>query len=138
MVSSVVERVGGADVHLDFFRRALADEQVVGPLHVVDDGEVELVAGDADGLGKHDAVEGNDGDLGGAAADVDDHVGGGFVDREADADRGGHGLGDGDDLAGAGVGGGLLDGALFDLGDAGGDGDDDAGRAEGTVGAPCG
>jgi len=71
------------------------------------------------------------GDLGGAAADVDDHVGGGFVDRETDADRGGHGLGNGDDVAGAGVEGGVFDGAFLDLRDAGRDGDDDAGRVRG-------
>ena len=37
-------------------------------------GVVELVAGDADRLGGDDAAERDDGDLGGAAADVDDHV----------------------------------------------------------------
>src|SRR5690606_35306147 len=71
---------------------------------------------------------------GGAAADVHDHVGGGFVDGQAHADGGGHGFGDHVHVAGAGVGGGVLDGAALDLGDAGGDGDDDAGGdAQGVV-----
>ncbi len=115
-----LERVGGADGHLDLFRRALADQQVVGALHVVDDGEVDLVARHADGFRKDDAVERNDGDLGRAAADVDDHVGRGFVDGETDAERGGERFGDGVHLARAGVGGGLHHGALLDLGDAAG------------------
>ena len=125
----LVEGISGAHAHFDFFSGALTDEKIVGPLHVVHHGGVELVAGHADGFRKHDAVERNDGDLGGAAADVHDHIGGRFVDRETDADGGGHGLGDRDDVAGTGVEGGVLDGALFHLGDAGGNRDDDAGRS---------
>src|SRR5258708_7940857 len=123
-----LERVGGADGDLDLLRRALADEEVVGPLHVIDDGEVDLVARDADGLGKHDAVQRNDGDLRGAAADMIVDIGGGLGPPQAAAAGGGHGLEDGDDLAGAGVRGGFLHGALLDLGDAARNGDDDAGR----------
>ena len=43
------------------------------------------------------------GDLGGAAADVDDHVAGGLVDRQPGADRGGHRLLDDVDPARAGL-----------------------------------
>jgi len=46
----LVERVGGTDAHLDFLGRALADEEIVGALHVTDDGVVELIAGHADGF----------------------------------------------------------------------------------------
>ena len=85
-----------------------------------------------------DAAEGDDGDLGGAAADVDDHAADRLVDRQAGADRGGHRLLDGVGLARAGGEGGVLGGALLDLGDAGGDADDDArvrasGRCEWTL-----
>ena len=129
-----VERVRGAELHFNLFSGALTDEEIVGALHVVDHGGIELVACDAHGLRKDHAGEGNDGDLGGAAADVDDHVGGRFFDREADSDGGGHGLGDGDHIACAGMERGVFHGAFFDLGDAGGDGDDDAGvYAEGAV-----
>jgi hypothetical protein len=72
-------------------------------------------------------TERDDGDLGRAAADVDDHVPGRLGDREPGADRGGHRLLDQEDLARAGGLGGLLDGALLDLGDAEGHADDDAG-----------
>ena len=130
----LLERIGGADLHLDLLGSALADEEIVGPLHVIDDRGVELVTRHADGFGEHDAGEGDDGDLSGAAADVDDHVGGGFIDRQADADRGGHGFLDGEHLAGTRVRGRFLHGALLNLGDARGDGDDDARRhAEGVA-----
>src|SRR5690606_28739496 len=62
--------------------------------------------------------------------DVDDHAGGRFDDGEPRADAGGHGLLDEEDLAGAGTLGGVEHGALLDGGDAGGDGDDDAGAVE--------
>src|SRR3712207_9455941 len=65
--------VGRADLELDLLRRLLADEQLVLALGVVDDRLVELVAADADGLRDDDATERDDRDLGGAAADVDDH-----------------------------------------------------------------
>ena len=77
-------------------------EQVVLALDVLDDGLVHLVAADAHGLRKDDAGERDDGDLGGAAADVDDHVAGRLGDRQARADGRGHGLFDQVDLAGAG------------------------------------
>src|SRR5262249_57958235 len=73
-----------------------------------------------------DAAEGDDGDLGGAAADVDDHIADRFVDRQTGADHGGDRLLDGVGLAGAGREGGVFHRAFFDLGDAGGDADDDA------------
>ena len=93
---------------------------------VGDDLLVHLVAGGADRVALDDAAEGDDGDLGRAAADVDDHAAGRLHDRQAGADRCRHRLFDQVGLAGAGVEGGVVDGALLDLGDAAGDADDDA------------
>ena len=53
---------------------SLADEQVVGLLDVLNDRLVHLVARDAHRLAVDDAGERDDGDVGGAAADVHDHV----------------------------------------------------------------
>ena len=89
-------------------------------------GLVELVAADADGLADDDAAERDDGDLAGAAADVDDHAAGRLGHRQAGADGGRHGLLDERRPARAGRVGGLFDGALLDAGDAAGHADDDA------------
>ena len=65
-----------------------------------------------------DAAERDHRDLGGAAADVDDHVAGGLVHREPGADRGGHRLFDHEHrLAGAGELGGFLHRASLDARD---------------------
>ncbi len=119
MVIWLVERVGGAELHLDLLGGALADEQVVLALEVGDDRLVHLVAGHADGAGVDDAGERDDGDVGGAAADVDDHVAAGLGDGEAGADGGDHRLLDEMDLGGFGAVGRVHDGALFHLGDLG-------------------
>ncbi len=118
--------VGGADLDLDVLGGAFADHEIVGAAHVIDDALVEFIAGDADAAAKNDAAERDDGDLGGAAADVDDHVAGRFLHGQADADRRGHRFLHEIDVARAGVDGRILDRALFDFGDAGGHGDDDA------------
>ena len=90
------------------------------------DGFVHLVSGYADGAGVHDAAHGDDGDVGGAAADVHDHVAGGLFDGQARADGGGHGLFDEEDFAGARAIRGILHGALFHRRDFAGNADDDA------------
>ena len=120
------QRVRGADLELDLLGRLLADEELVVLLDVVDDRLVHLVAADAQRLRDDDPAERDDGDLGRAAADVDDHVPGRLGDGEAGADRGGHRLLDEVGLARAGGERRLLDGALLDAGDAGRDADDDA------------
>ena len=51
----LVGRVGGADLDLDAFRSALADQQVVLALDVVEDRVVHLVAADAHAVGVDDA-----------------------------------------------------------------------------------
>ena len=85
-----------------------------------------------------DAAERDDGDLGRAAADVDDHVPGRLGDGQAGADRGRHRLLDQVGLARAGRERRLLDRALLDAGDARRDADDDARVREAVAGAPSG
>ena len=123
--SSCGQRVGRADLELDLLGRLAADEQLVLPLDVTDDRLVQLVAGDAQGLGDDDATQRDDGHLAGAAADVDDHVAGGFGYRQAGADRRRHGLFDHLRPARPGRVGGLFDGPFLDTGDPGGHADHD-------------
>ena len=91
-----------------------------------EDGLVELVTGNTDGLRDDDAAHSDNSDLGGTATDVDDHGAGGFLDGQVGADSGGHGLFDQIGLAGAGLDRGLKDGTLLDRRDTGGDADDNA------------
>ena len=118
--------VGGADLELDLLGRLLPDQELVLLLDVVDDRLVHLVAADAERLRDDDAAERDHGDLGGAAADVDDHVPGRLGDGQPGADRGGHRLLDQVGVAGARGERRLLDRALLDAGHAGGHAHDDA------------
>jgi hypothetical protein len=121
------ERKRGADLDLDALRGLLTDEHVIRLLGVVHDRLVHLVAPDADGGLGHDAVEGDHGDLGGAAADVDDHVAGRRVDRKADADgRRDRLRHEQHRLAATGPNRGVDHRPLLHFGDAGGHADDDA------------
>ena len=79
----LLELVGVADGDLDALGGLLADGQVVLALHVRDDGFVHLVAADAHALRVDDAGQRDDGDLGRAAADVDDHVAARLGDGQA-------------------------------------------------------
>ena len=108
-------------------------------LHPGHDRLVEVVARGADRQRGDDPAQRDDGDLGGAAAHVDDHVAGGLVHGQPGADRGRHRLLDDVDPAGAGLVAGLLDGALLDRGDPAGDADrpSAAWRSSGG-GAPAG
>lgn len=81
-VELVLERHGGADLDLDVLCRTLADGQVVGITNVREDGLIELVAGDTDGLRDDDAAHSDNGNLGGTATDVDDHGAGRLLDRQ--------------------------------------------------------
>ena len=131
--TSSFSAVRGADLELDLLGRLLADQQLVLALDVVDDRLVHLVAADAQRLRDDDAAERDDGDLGRAAADVDDHVPGRLGDRQPGADRGGHRLLDQVRLARAGGERRLLDRALLDAGDARRDADDDARMREAVL-----
>ena len=88
-------------------------------------GVVHLVAGDPDGVVEDDAVERDDGDVGRAAADVDDHVPGRLGDGQVRPDRRRHRLLDEIDLGRLGPHGHVLDRPALDLGDARRDADDD-------------
>ena len=115
---------GRAEADLHVLGGALADEQAVAAAHEADDRVVHVVAGGADGAGVDHAAERDDRDVGGAAADVDDHAAGGFGDRQAGADGRGHRLFDEVHLAGLGAVGAVDDGAALHLGDARRDADD--------------
>ena len=129
-LAAVCGGVHGADRLFEHFGGALTDENAVFPADVGDDRLVELVARDTDGACENDAAEGQNGHLGGAAADVDDHGAAGVSDAEPRADRRCDGLFDQHDLLGAGVKRHVFHGALFHLGDAAGDAHDDARAAD--------
>ena len=101
--------------------------------HEVDDRLVHVVAGGADGAGVDHPAQRDHGDVGGAAADVDDHAAGGLGDRQAGADGRGHRLLHQVHLAGLGAIGAVDHGAALDLGDARRDADDQAGPAPGDA-----
>ena len=71
------------------------------------------------------ATEGDDGDFGRTATNVDDHGARRFFDWEADADSGSYGFWNGDDIIGPRAVGGVHDGPAFNGGDAVRHGDDD-------------
>jgi hypothetical protein len=101
-------------------------KKVVRLLDVLDDRLVHLVARHAHRLAVDDARERDDGDVGGAAADVHDHVARGLGDRHAGADGGRHRFFDEVHLARLGAVGAVLHRALLDLRDLRGHADDDA------------
>jgi hypothetical protein len=108
-----------------------ADQRAVVAAHVVDDGFVEAIATDADRLRINDAVQRNDRDFGGTAADVQDHGAARLMHRNTGADGRCHGLLDEEDVAGACALGRFLDRAAFHLGGAAGHADQHArARAE--------
>ena len=113
----LAQREGRAAADLEVLGAALPEQQRVLALDVADERLVDLVAADAHGARGDDAAEADDGDVGGAAADVDDHRGAGLLDRQAGADRGRHRLLDDVDPAGAGAQGGVLEGPALDAGD---------------------
>src|SRR5262249_6555819 len=65
---------GSANLDLDLFGRALSDQQVVLAFQVIHDGFIHLITRHPDGTRIHDAREGNDGDIGRSAANIDHHV----------------------------------------------------------------
>ncbi len=81
-----------------------------------DDGLVEAIAADAHGVGVHHPVQGNNGDLRGAAADIHHHGTGGLLHRQPRADGGSHRLLDQSHFTGAGTERRLADRAPLHLG----------------------
>src|SRR5699024_10205014 len=123
-----------ADGHFQLLGGAVADEHVVLLADILDHRLVELVAGDLDGGGLHHAAQRDDGNVGGAAADVHHHVAVGLGDVDARADGGGHRLLDQVGPAGTRLDAGVHHGALLYLGDAGGHADEQTGLGEGEGG----
>ena len=115
---------GTSHLDLDLFRRALTHEDVVLAPHVLFDVLCEFVPGHADVLVGDDAAERDDRDFRCAATDVDDHVAHRLFHIDADADRRGHGFVDQEHLFRPGMFRAVLDRALLDLGNAGGNADD--------------
>src|SRR5207302_7102166 len=70
---AVFRHAGRADLLLDPLGAALADEQVMVAPDIGDDRLVHLVAADPHRAGIDDAAKREHRDLGGAAADIDDH-----------------------------------------------------------------
>ena len=95
------ELVGRSKCDLDLFRGAFAQRQAVLLLDEGDDRLVELVSTDANRLAGHDPTERDNRDFGRATTDVDHHVAGRLVDRQARADRCRHRLLDDVGLAGS-------------------------------------
>ena len=124
---------GAADVDLDVLGGALSDEEVVLLPHVTEDGLVEVVAGDLDGLGNDRTVQCDHGDIRGTTTDVNDHVALRLTDVNAGTDGSRYRLLDDRDLAGTCVVSGILDGLLLDLGRTARDADRDARLPEGTL-----
>src|SRR5690606_23112441 len=119
---------GGADFLLDAFGGGFTDQRAVVAAHVGDDGLVEAVATNAYRLGIDHTVQGDQGDFGGAAADVDDHRTTGFLDRQAGTDGRSHRFLDQIDLAGTGAQRGFADRPALDLGRLAGHADQHARR----------
>src|SRR5208283_4687645 len=122
---NLVAGIGRPDRYLDQLGSALADEQIVLALDVLDDRFIHLVARDPHRARKDDASQRNDGDLGGAAADIDNHVAGRLGNWQPGADRSRHRLFNQVNLARARRLGRFAHGALLDRGDAERHADDD-------------
>ena len=75
-----------AEFDAELFGGGEADAEAALAAEVFDDGLVHPIAADADGVACDDIAEAEDGDFGGAGADVDDHAGHRFGDGEADAE----------------------------------------------------
>ena len=114
----------GTDRDLDLLRRGLAHADDVLLAQVVLDVGREDVAGHADGVLLDDTAQGDDGDLGGAASDVDDHVALRRLHVQADTEGRGHRFEDQVDVTAAGVLGGVADGADLHFRGAAGDAHD--------------
>src|SRR5690606_26024646 len=84
--------IGTADFMFDTLGRGVADQAAVVATDVGDEGFVEFVATYPHGVSIDDAIQGDDGDFGGAATDVDDHGAAGFFYRQAGTDGRRHGL----------------------------------------------
>ena len=120
-------RDDAADVYLDLLRRLGADEDVIAPPDVADNGVVKAAARDLYGLALGHAAERDDRRLRRAAADVDDEVAVRLRDVYARAVGRGYGALDEVDLPRARLDHGVYHRALFHARDAARHTDQDAG-----------
>src|SRR6185436_1145290 len=118
-----LQRNRRAEADLDPLRGGLADEEAVGPPHELDDGLIQLVAPGPDRRVTHDTRQRDDRDVGGSAADVDDHAADQSLHRQAYADRRGHRFSHHEQALDPGRLGRVAHGAALDLGDPGRDAD---------------
>ena len=125
--------VSRADLNLDILTGSLTDQKVVFLSHVTDHCLVEVIARDLNRSRDDGAAEGDDSDVRGAAADVDDHISAGLRNVDARTDcRGNRLLNDCDFLCACLVGR-ILHGLSLDLGRAGGNADRNAGTEQGLL-----
>src|SRR5690606_38959773 len=101
---------------LDALGGGFADQTAVVTAHVGDDGFIEAITADTYGFGVDHAVEGDQSNFRGAAANVDDHRAARLVYRQASPDCGGHGFLDQEHFTRSGAQCRLTDGAAFHLG----------------------
>jgi hypothetical protein len=121
---------GRADGDLDLLGGALADRDAVLAADVALDGGVDVEGPDPHRLEGHHAAQRDERRLGGATADVDDHVADRLVDRQIGPDGRGHGLLDELGVGRAGPPGRLGDRPALDGGDGRRHADHDPGPVE--------
>ena len=123
---AVFHRIRGSDLNFDLFCGPLSDEQVIASLDVVEDGLIHLVPANPNGFAVDDSRQRDHGDLRGSASNIQNHISGGFLDGEANTDRGGHRFFNEKDFPGAGGFGGIAYCTPLHLGDTRRHTDDDS------------
>ena len=93
--------MGRTNADLDLLGGGFTDHEAVGLFEVIGDALGDFITGNPDRFALHGRAEAQDGDIGGATADVDNHAADGLGNRQASTDRGGHGFIDQVDLFGA-------------------------------------
>src|SRR3989344_716875 len=88
----LLERHRRTDVYLYILGHLVADGEVEGLFDVVGDRGIDAVPRALHRSRRNDAAQSEDGDVGRAAADIDDHVSGRFLNGDACADGGEDGL----------------------------------------------
>src|SRR5690606_3755033 len=114
-LAQLTTRVGTTNFFLDTFGRSFTDQATVMATNVGTDRFVEAVATNTDGFGIDHPIEGNDGDLTGAATNIDHHGTLGLFDRQPGTNSGRHRLFDQEHFAGTRTLGRFLDGATLYL-----------------------
>ena len=121
--------------NLDTLCSTFTHDDVVLFAHIFFNVGSEVVTSDTDGLVVDDTTQGDNGDFGSTATDVDNHIARRFKHVDADTDGSGHRLVNQTHLFGTGLLSRVLDGTFFHLGDTRRDTDDhlQAGREDGVL-----